>query len=136
MYFKQNLLPPWLDILRSPALWAIVAAHFAENWGFYTWLTELPSFMKYALNFDLQNVSTAYMYYGEKASYDLLYYFLAKHYRSLPRLLNKNIIMQYAICNFMKDKCWIELFTCIYQCLFAMFRRDTWLPCHTLWWAW
>lgn len=51
----ENLLPPWLDILRSPALWAIVAAHFAENWGFYTWLTELPSFMKYALNFDLQN---------------------------------------------------------------------------------
>nr|XP_022328030.1 sialin-like [Crassostrea virginica]XP_022328031.1 sialin-like [Crassostrea virginica] len=51
----QNILPPWFDILRSPALWAIVAAHFAENWGFYTWLTELPSFMKYALNFDLQN---------------------------------------------------------------------------------
>ncbi|XP_048775942.2 sialin-like [Ostrea edulis] len=51
----ENLLPPWMDILRSPAVWAIVAAHFAENWGFYTWLTELPSFMKYALNFDLQS---------------------------------------------------------------------------------
>lgn len=49
----QNLLPPWGDIFKSPAVWAIVAAHFSENWGFYTWLTELPSFMKYGLDFSI-----------------------------------------------------------------------------------
>lgn len=29
----------------SPPVWAIVAAHFSENWGFYTMLTQLPTFM-------------------------------------------------------------------------------------------
>ncbi|XP_071142339.1 sialin-like [Mytilus edulis] len=47
----KDILPPWTDIFKSPAVWAIVAAHFAENWGFYTWLTELPSFMRHGLNF-------------------------------------------------------------------------------------
>ncbi|KAJ8316412.1 hypothetical protein KUTeg_006426 [Tegillarca granosa] len=51
----QNMMPPWLDILRSPAVWAVVMAHFAENWGFYTWLTELPSFMRYALHYKIYN---------------------------------------------------------------------------------
>lgn len=32
-------------MLSSPPLWAIVAAHFSENWGFYTMLTQLPTFM-------------------------------------------------------------------------------------------
>lgn len=37
---------PWKDILTSKAVWAIVVAHFAESWGFFTLLTELPSFLK------------------------------------------------------------------------------------------
>ncbi|XP_039293719.1 sialin [Nilaparvata lugens] len=36
---------PWHSILTSVPVWAIVAAHFCENWGFYTLLTELPTFM-------------------------------------------------------------------------------------------
>ncbi|RZF42806.1 hypothetical protein LSTR_LSTR014205 [Laodelphax striatellus] len=36
---------PWHNILTSVPVWAIVAAHFSENWGFYTLLTELPTFM-------------------------------------------------------------------------------------------
>lgn len=52
----KDILPPWTDIFKSPAVWAIVAAHFAENWGFYTWLTELPSFMRHGLNFRIDKV--------------------------------------------------------------------------------
>jgi ACS family sodium-dependent inorganic phosphate cotransporter len=37
--------PPWKDIFTSPAVWAIVASHCAENWGFYTLLTQLPTFL-------------------------------------------------------------------------------------------
>ncbi|XP_064594982.1 vesicular glutamate transporter 2-like [Liolophura sinensis] len=44
---------PWKAILTSVPVWAIVAAHFAENWGFYTWLTLLPTFMNDILGFDL-----------------------------------------------------------------------------------
>lgn len=36
---------PWKDIFTSKAVYAICASHFAENWGFYTMLTQLPSFL-------------------------------------------------------------------------------------------
>lgn len=49
----RDLKPPWSSILTSLPVWAIVAAHFSENWGFYTWLTELPSFMNDVLHFNM-----------------------------------------------------------------------------------
>ncbi|XP_077290239.1 major facilitator superfamily transporter 9 isoform X2 [Arctopsyche grandis] len=44
---------PWKDILKSGPVWAIVAAHFSENWGFYTLLTFLPTFMRDVFDFKL-----------------------------------------------------------------------------------
>ncbi|XP_018906661.2 sialin isoform X2 [Bemisia tabaci] len=44
---------PWKNIVTSMPVWAIVCAHFCENWGFYTLLTQLPTFMKDTLNFNL-----------------------------------------------------------------------------------
>lgn len=37
---------PWKSIFTSTAVWAIAASHFAENWGVYTMLTQLPLFFK------------------------------------------------------------------------------------------
>lgn len=37
---------PWTSILTSVPLYAIAAAHFAENWGLYTIVTQLPLFLK------------------------------------------------------------------------------------------
>ncbi|XP_050541052.1 vesicular glutamate transporter 1 [Daktulosphaira vitifoliae] len=48
---------PWKSILTSMPFWAIVSAHFCENWGFYTLLTQLPSFMNDVLKFDLSKAS-------------------------------------------------------------------------------
>ncbi|KAJ4449603.1 hypothetical protein ANN_01006, partial [Periplaneta americana] len=45
---------PWKKFLTSPPVWAIVIAHFSENWGFYTMLTQLPTFMKDVLHFKLE----------------------------------------------------------------------------------
>ncbi|KAF6211448.1 hypothetical protein GE061_011960 [Apolygus lucorum] len=42
---RVKLNVPWRAIFRSPAVWAIIIAHFCENWGFYTLLTELPTYM-------------------------------------------------------------------------------------------
>ncbi|KPJ21293.1 Vesicular glutamate transporter 1 [Papilio machaon] len=39
-------------MLTSPPVWAIVVAHFSENWGFYTLLTFLPTFMKDVFKFE------------------------------------------------------------------------------------
>lgn len=36
---------PWKAMFTSTAVWAIVASHFSENWGFYTLLTQLPTFL-------------------------------------------------------------------------------------------
>lgn len=40
---------PWLSIFSSPAVWAVIIAHFCNNWGFYTLLTCMPTFFKQAL---------------------------------------------------------------------------------------
>lgn len=37
---------PWKAIFTSMAFYAIIASHFSENWGFYTLLTQLPTFLK------------------------------------------------------------------------------------------
>lgn len=50
---KQRLRTPWKAILTSKAVWGICAGHFANNWGFYTMLTSLPTYMKQILNFDI-----------------------------------------------------------------------------------
>jgi len=37
---------PWGRLLSLPAVWAIVVAHFANNWGLYVLLAWLPSYFK------------------------------------------------------------------------------------------
>jgi MFS transporter, ACS family, solute carrier family 17 (sodium-dependent inorganic phosphate cotransporter), other len=37
---------PYKAIFTSSAVWAIASSHFAENWGVYTMLTQLPLFLK------------------------------------------------------------------------------------------
>ena len=44
---------PTRAILRSPAVWALVVAHTCQNYGFYTLITELPTFLRQVLHFDL-----------------------------------------------------------------------------------
>ncbi|XP_067934784.1 sialin-like [Watersipora subatra] len=44
---------PWLEMAKSPVLWATSCAHFCHNWGFYTLLTCLPTYMKDVLQFDI-----------------------------------------------------------------------------------
>ncbi|KAG8251340.1 hypothetical protein J6590_081977 [Homalodisca vitripennis] len=46
---------PWKSVLTSAPVWAIVAAHFSENWGFYTLLTELPTFMSDTFHMKIMN---------------------------------------------------------------------------------
>ncbi|XP_076823696.1 sialin-like [Clavelina lepadiformis] len=44
---------PWKEIAMSKPLWAISVAHFCNNWGFYTLLTCLPTYLKDVLRFDI-----------------------------------------------------------------------------------
>ena len=45
--------PPWRAMLTSRPVWAIIIAHFTENWGFYTLLTCLPMFLRDVLGYSL-----------------------------------------------------------------------------------
>lgn len=44
---------PWRALVTNGAVWACVAAHFAHNYAFYLLLSEMPTFLKYQLNFNL-----------------------------------------------------------------------------------
>ncbi|XP_076823695.1 sialin-like [Clavelina lepadiformis] len=60
LYIQSNLKPapssavPWKKIFSSKAVWAISIAHFCNNWGFYTLLTCLPTYLKDVLHFDIK----------------------------------------------------------------------------------
>nr|CAD7454671.1 unnamed protein product [Timema tahoe] len=45
---------PWRAILRSMPFWAILVAHMGQNYGYETLMTELPTFMKQVLRFDIK----------------------------------------------------------------------------------
>ena len=47
--------PPWKAIFTSLPVWAIAVAHTSYTWGFFTLLTQLPSYMGEVLKFNLKN---------------------------------------------------------------------------------
>ena len=49
---------PWRKFGASPAVWAVVCAHFCFNYGYYTLLAWLPSYFGGALGLDLSVSST------------------------------------------------------------------------------
>ena len=53
----QELGTPWLAFFKSKAVWAIIVGHTASNWGTYTLLTNIPTYMKEVLKFDIKSVS-------------------------------------------------------------------------------
>lgn len=53
---QMNLPIPWKCFMTSAPVWAITVAHFTENWGFYTLLTELPTFVKDSFGYELDKI--------------------------------------------------------------------------------
>jgi Na(+)-dependent inorganic phosphate cotransporter len=45
---------PWRSILKSAPFWAILVAHMGQNYGYETLMTELPTFMKQVLHFNIK----------------------------------------------------------------------------------
>lgn len=52
----KNKAIPWKEIFTSKPFWALLTSHCAQNWGFWTLLTQIPSYMKDVLNFDIKSV--------------------------------------------------------------------------------
>ncbi|XP_005090718.1 uncharacterized transporter slc-17.2 [Aplysia californica] len=51
---KEKLKTPWMSILLSLRVWAIILSHVCSNWGEYTFLTNIPTYMKEVLHFDIK----------------------------------------------------------------------------------
>ncbi|XP_055339782.1 sialin-like isoform X2 [Paramacrobiotus metropolitanus] len=45
---------PWRHILTSLPVWAICVGYFGHNWGFYTLLTTMPSYLGKTLQYNIQ----------------------------------------------------------------------------------
>ncbi|XP_078683756.1 sialin-like [Branchiostoma floridae x Branchiostoma belcheri] len=50
---QQKPAVPWLKLLTSPAVWALVIGQFSSNWGVYFLTTQLPNYMKTVLGFNI-----------------------------------------------------------------------------------
>jgi hypothetical protein len=49
--------PPFLSIMATPAFLALVAVHFGNNWGLFTLLTEIPTYLNNIQHFSLKTVN-------------------------------------------------------------------------------
>nr|KAG5687655.1 hypothetical protein BaRGS_027547 [Batillaria attramentaria] len=49
-----NSRVPWCTLLKSPAVWGIIITHTCSNFGTYTFLTNIPTYMKEVLHFDIK----------------------------------------------------------------------------------
>ena len=55
-FYLQPKKLPWIQILTSLPVWAIVITHGASVFGYFTIVNQLPTYMKYLLHFDIKSV--------------------------------------------------------------------------------
>lgn len=53
---QLRLKTPWPSILRSTPVIALVIVHSTQCWGFWTLLTETPSYLQQIFDFDIKTV--------------------------------------------------------------------------------
>ena len=53
---EPGTAPPIATFLKHPAVWAIIVAHFCNNWSLYMLLTWLPTFVTKGLGVDFKSV--------------------------------------------------------------------------------
>ncbi|XP_049836738.1 putative inorganic phosphate cotransporter [Schistocerca gregaria] len=54
---KEKLPTPWKAIFTSPPMISLIIAHCTQNWGFWTLLTQMPTYMDRVLGFNIQSNS-------------------------------------------------------------------------------
>lgn len=55
---KRPSYVPWLSILSSPCVWAIIIVHGCSVFGYFTVVNQLPTYMKTILHYNIKEVST------------------------------------------------------------------------------
>ena len=55
LYFQMDI--PWRSFFTSGPVWGIIITHGLANFGTYTFMTNMPTYMKEVLKFDIKSVS-------------------------------------------------------------------------------
>ncbi|XP_033217679.1 putative inorganic phosphate cotransporter [Belonocnema kinseyi] len=45
---------PWKEIFTSAPMWSLIIVHCGQNWGYWMLLTEMPTYMKKVLKFNIE----------------------------------------------------------------------------------
>lgn len=53
---EKRLNVPWKEIFTSRPVWALLLTHTAECWGYWTLLTETPTYLKQIFHFNIKEV--------------------------------------------------------------------------------
>jgi ACS family sodium-dependent inorganic phosphate cotransporter len=53
---RRTAPPPWKDLLSKRAVWAVIVAHFCNNWSLYVLLSWLPTFVNQGLGVPFASV--------------------------------------------------------------------------------
>uniref|UniRef100_A0AAG5D7W2 Major facilitator superfamily (MFS) profile domain-containing protein n=1 Tax=Anopheles atroparvus TaxID=41427 RepID=A0AAG5D7W2_ANOAO len=66
---KKPSYVPWMSIITSPPVWAIILTHGASVFGFFTVVNQLPTYMKYILHFNIKEngLLSSLPYFGKYA---------------------------------------------------------------------
>ncbi|KAJ0176883.1 hypothetical protein K1T71_008062 [Dendrolimus kikuchii] len=51
---QKKVKTPWKAIWTSVPFWSLILIHCSQNWGFWTLMTEMPSYMKQILGVDIK----------------------------------------------------------------------------------
>jgi ACS family sodium-dependent inorganic phosphate cotransporter len=64
---KRPSYVPWVSIFTSPAVWAIILTHGASVFGYFTVVNQLPTYMKYILNYNIKEngILSSFPYFGK-----------------------------------------------------------------------
>lgn len=61
IFYLQVLKTPWKKLSTSLPFMSLILVHSGHNWGFWTLMTEMPSYMKLVLNVDIKSVSSTFV---------------------------------------------------------------------------
>nr|CAD7397026.1 unnamed protein product [Timema cristinae] len=86
---NQAVKYPWMEFVSSPAVWAIFVAHFVMDWGLFTSITQLPTFLKDTLKIDLE-----YIGYILATPYLMMIFVMQFTGRASDWLVGDNILSQ------------------------------------------
>ncbi|XP_018323870.1 sialin [Agrilus planipennis] len=51
----KDVRTPWLSFLKSLPLWSLLLTHMAQNWGFWTLVTEIPIYINAMFDLDISS---------------------------------------------------------------------------------